>query len=173
MLYAVFTRRPICRRWRATRNGFTYLSVIFLLALLSLSLAIVGQAWSLAKRREQEKQLLFVGHQFRRAIQLYYERTPGPVKQYPKNLEVLLADTRYAGMQRYLRKIYPDPVSGKKEWGFVPGPGGTIMGVYSLSALEPLKNSNFSVVDQGFENKKSYSDWKFVYLMPALRLPAR
>lgn len=167
------TDLAVTTRQRCRRHGFTYLSVIFLLALMSLSLALVGQAWSLAKRREQEKQLIFMGHQFRRAIQRYYAHTPGVTKHYPKNLEDLLADARYAGMQRYLRKIYRDPVTGKAEWGMVAGPGGTIMGVYSLSTLEPLKKSNFTMADQSFENKRSYTDWKFIYSMPVLQMPSR
>ena len=55
--------------------------------------------------REKERDLLFVGDQFRRAIGEYYEKAPGGVKVYPKKLEDLLRDNRYPGVQRWLRKI--------------------------------------------------------------------
>lgn len=144
--------------------GFTYLGVVFLVALMGLALASVGTIASVARQREKEKELLFVGGQFRRAIQLYYERTPGAAKQYPKSLDVLLLDARFPAAQRYLRKIYPDPITGKAEWGLVEGPGGSVMGVYSLSDAKPLKTANFSEPDQEFEGKPAYSDWKFVYI---------
>ena len=151
------------------QSGFTYLTVIFLLAVMSLSLVMAGQMWSVSLQREQEKQLLFVGHQFRQAIQQYYERTPGPVKTYPKNLEVLLHDVRYPGTQRYLRKIYRDPITGNSIWGLIPGPDGTIMGVYSLSDKKPLKQTNFKKMDQLFEQKNAYTEWKFVFQIPVHR----
>ncbi len=151
------------------QRGFTYLAVIFLLAIMSLSSALVVQLWSLIRQREQEKQLLFVGNQFRLAIQRYYERTPGSVKAYPKNLEVLLHDVRFPGAQRYLRKIYTDPITGHADWGFVPGPGGTIMGVYSLSDKRPLKQKNFKEMNHSFEQKNTYSEWKFVFQIPVHR----
>jgi type II secretory pathway pseudopilin PulG len=146
--------------------GFTYLGVLFLVALMSMVLAAAGTVASIAKQREREKELLFVGAQFRRAIQLYYERTPGPVKKYPKTLQDLLEDSRYPVRQRYLRKIYPDPVTGKAEWGLIEGSGGGLMGVYSLSREQPVKTANFREADQAFEGKTSYSDWKFTYLPP-------
>jgi type II secretory pathway pseudopilin PulG len=149
---------------QAAQAGFTYLGVVFLVAVMGLLLASVGTVASVEMQREKEKQLLFVGSQFRRAIQLYYERTPGTIKQYPKSLDVLLQDPRYPTAQRYLRKIYPDPITGKAEWGMVEAPGGGVMGVYSLSEATPMKTANFKETDQAFEGKSTYSDWKFVYI---------
>lgn len=152
--------------------GFTYLGVIFLVAIMGTLLAAAGTMWSVAKQREQERQLLFVGEQFRRAIKLYYERTPGPIKEYPKSLDALLKDARYAGSQRYLRKLYADPITGKAEWGLVQGPGGGVIGVHSLSDQKPMKTANFSEANQAFEGMMVYSDWKFVYLPPQSTIPA-
>ena len=65
-------------------------------------------------------------------------------------------------MRRYLRKIYRDPITGVAEWGLVKPDGNSIVGVYSLSDAEPLKQSGFSLADQSFEAKKKYSEWVFV-----------
>jgi type II secretory pathway pseudopilin PulG len=124
---------------------------------------MVGTIWSAAQQREKERELLFVGEQFRQAIKRYYDRTPGLIKQYPQNLDELLKDSRYLTAQRYLRKIYFDPITSKTKWGIVKHLGGGIEGVYSLSNAKPIKSSNFSKSNIEFEGKLTYSDWKFIY----------
>ena len=149
---------------RACRcSGFTYLTILFVVAIMGAGLALAGEVWYTAAMREKEAELLYVGNQFRKAIMLYYERTPGPAKRYPSKLEDLLQDQRYPTMQRYLRKLYADPMTGKPEWGLVAAPGGGIMGVYSLSGSTPIKTSGFLARDRTFEGANHFSDWKFFY----------
>src|SRR3972149_571381 len=69
-------------------------------------------------------------------------------------------------MQRYLRKIYRDPITGKVQWGLVEAPGGGIMGVYSLSRDAPIKKAGFAEQQEGFGEAGDYADWKFVYQPP-------
>lgn len=145
------------------QGGFTYLAVLFLIAVSAAALAATGIVWSQAGQREKERELLFVGDQFRQAIRLYYERTPGGVKRYPQRLEDLLADPRQPALQRYLRQIYRDPMTKENNWGIVRAPEGGIMGVYSLSEEAPLKTGNFRQVDKAFENKSKYAEWQFIY----------
>ena len=144
-------------------GGFTYLAVLLLIAISTAALAATGVVWHQAGQREKERELLFVGDQFRQAIRLYYESTPGGVKRYPTRLEDLLADPRQPTLQRYLRKIYRDPLTKENNWGIVRSPEGGIMGVYSLSEEAPLKIGNFRQVDQAFENKSKYAEWQFIY----------
>lgn len=158
-------RRPLTAP-HAAQRGFTYIGLLIAVALMGMALAAAGTVASAQRQRAKEQELLFVGAQFRRAIGLYYERSPGGVKQFPPSIEALLQDPRYPAVQRYLRKRYADPISGKAEWGLVQGPGGTVMGVYSLSQDAPLKTGNFAEVNQSFEGKTAYSDWKFVYIPP-------
>jgi hypothetical protein len=88
------------------------------------------------------------------------------VKRYPERLEDLLEDRRYPSIQRYLRKIYPDPVTGNTEWGLIAAPGGGIMGVHSMAATAPIRS-----VRQTREEKSvhasSYRDWRFTYEAPS------
>jgi type II secretory pathway pseudopilin PulG len=147
---------------RDRQDGLTYMTVLFVVALLSGSLALVGEAWETAARREKETELLFAGNQLRNAIVSYYERTPGNVKAYPARLEDLLNDPRQPGIQRHLRKLYPDPL-GAKEWGLIAAPHGGIAGVYSLSDKAPLRTAGFGVRDAAFEGAAKYSDWKFMH----------
>ncbi len=148
--------------------GFTYLAALIAVALIGLLLAATGTVWQTIARREKERELLFVGDQFRRAIRFYYERTPGGAAQrFPASLDDLLNDKRQLSTQRYLRKIYVDPMTNRAEWGLMAAPGGGILGVYSLSEEVPVKSGNFPDVDVDFENKEKYSDWKFIYVVGA------
>jgi type II secretory pathway pseudopilin PulG len=159
------------RRWarhpsRHTPHGFTYIGLLIFIALMGIALAGTGVIWHTESRREKERELLFVGDQFRRAIGLYYERTPG-AKQFPKALEDLLLDRRYPNTQRYLRRLYDDPVGGTSEWGLVRGPEGRIVGVHSLSEAEPLKRAGFPLKYEEFKGAARYSEWRFMYVPAA------
>jgi type II secretory pathway pseudopilin PulG len=147
-----------------TQSGVTYLALLLAIALLGTMLALAGTVWQNVQQREKERELLFVGDQFRQAIGNYYESTPGTAKQYPKKLEELLQDNRFPNTRRYLRQLYRDPMTGSKEWGLVTGPGNVIIGVHSLSNTAPLKTGNFAKRDEGLAGKSSYSDWQFVYV---------
>lgn len=149
-------------------NGFTYIGLLIFIALMGIGLALAGQVWHTATQREKEKELLFVGDQFRTAITRYYEGSPGGVKKFPASLEDLLDDRRYPATKRHLRKIYRDPMTGEAGWGMVESPTGGIMGVYSLSKSEPRKIAGFRVRDEAFTDAVSYADWKFGYTATAV-----
>jgi len=152
---------------RKRQAGFTYLAILFAVAIVGVMLAGTGLDWSHASRREKERELLFIGSQFRQAIALYYQRTPGAVKRYPANLDNLIDDRRYNPPQHYLRKIYRDPITSQAQWGLVMAPEGGIMGVHSLSEAVPIKTSGFRDADVVFEGTKKYADWLFSYIPPS------
>jgi type II secretory pathway pseudopilin PulG len=145
------------------QKGFTYLALLIAVAVGGGVLAVIGELTSHAQQREKEAELLFAGHQYRQAIAAYYERAPGGAKRYPLKLEDMLEDTRHPMPQHYLRKLYPDPVTGKSEWGLMEAPGGGIMGVYSLAEVQPIKSGGFSRQDESFADAARYADWKFFY----------
>jgi type II secretory pathway pseudopilin PulG len=146
------------------QRGFTYIFILIAVAILGLMLAGAGGIWHVTQQREKERELLFIGDQFRQAIALYYERTTSAVKQYPKSLDDLLADKRFADSPPYLRKIFYDPMTHQKKWGIINSPDGRIMGIHSLSDDQPLKVWGFSAADEKFSGKQKYSEWKFVYI---------
>ena len=148
---------------RLQQQGFTYLTILFVVALLSGGLALLGDVWHTTSQREKEAELLFIGNQYRKAIERYYLGNQGGPRLYPRELDTLLKDPRRPTTERYLRKKYTDPITGKAEWGIVKAPDGGIMGVYSLAEDKPLKIANFRVRDKGFDNLEKYADWKFVY----------
>jgi type II secretory pathway pseudopilin PulG len=146
---------------RRLQSGFTYLAVLFFLAVLGGGLALTGEIWHTAAQREKEAELLFIGSAYRSAIERYVRAGQGA---YPRNLDDLLKDPRQPATARYLRKAYVDPMTGKSEWGVVKAPDGGIMGVHSLSEEKPLKVANFRLVHKGFDNVEKYTDWRFVYV---------
>ena len=148
---------------KAKARGFTYLTVLFMIAILSGGLALVGEVWHTSAAREKEAELLFVGHQYRKAIERYY--LSGPQRQYPRELTALLKDPRLPGNERYLRKLYPDPVSGQP-FAILKAPDGGILGVHSPSEEKPFKTGGFKVRDASFEGKAKYADWHFIHAVP-------
>lgn len=151
---------PLARGAAQSAEGFTYLTILFIVAIMGGGLALVGEVWHTAMMREREAELLHVGNEYRNAIGRYYLSGP---RQYPRSLSDLLKDPRQAGTVRHVRKLYPDPVSGREEWGLVKAPDGGIAGVRSLSEDKPLKLAGFRVRDKEFEGAQRYADWKFIY----------
>jgi len=149
-------------------SGFTYLTMLFAVAFMGLGMALTGEVWQTSLARDKEAQLLYVGNQYRRAIERYYLSGP---RQYPRSLEDLLKDPRKPGTERYLRKLYFDPVTGKSEWSIVKAADGGVMGVFSSSEEKPIRSAGFSLVNKGFEGAAKYSDWKFLYDPAAQQLP--
>lgn len=143
--------------------GFTYLGALLLIAVMGAMLASVGSVWHTASQREKEYELLYAGEQFRNAIQSYYEKTPGAAKQYPKTLDDLLQDRRHSVVQRHLRKIFVDPMTGSAKWGLLMSEQGGIRGVHSLSDAEAIKTGNFSRENRDFEGKVLVGEWHFAH----------
>ena len=141
-------------------RGFTYLTILFVIAILATGLALIGEVWHTSAMREKEAELLQIGDEYRKAIERYYISGP---RIYPRNLTDLIQDPRQPGTVRHLRKLYPDPLTGAAEWGLVKSNDGGIAGVYSLSEERPLKAAGFRVRDAAFEGAAKYADWKFIY----------
>jgi type II secretory pathway pseudopilin PulG len=164
----------LCNPGRRRQGGYTYIGLLFVVAVLGITLAAAGALWRIQAQRENEVELMFVGRQFAAAIARYYENTPtGHRPNFPAQLEDLLDDRRWPVPRRHLRRIFIDPMWGTTEWGLVrtPAPDNRIMGVYSLSKGAPLKRTGFGwpygTGDQAdFTSAQTYQDWRFVYVAP-------
>ena len=145
------------------QGGFTLFGLLFLVAGLGVAMAALGTVWHSAAQREKERNLLFIGDQYRRAIESFWTM-PLPVgtpRRLPKNFAELLLDPRFPNTVRHLRRIYRDPMTGGDEWGLLNGTDGGIAGVYSLSDGKPFRRANFPSVYARFEDAQSYRDWVF------------
>ncbi|MCW5624569.1 MAG: type II secretion system protein [Burkholderiales bacterium] len=144
---------------RFHQNGFTYVGVLIMIAVMGLMLAGAGDVWRTNAQREKELQLLFIGNQYREALTSYQRGSPG-APEYPKTLEDLLEDRRLPMVRRHLRRLYPDPMTGQMDWELVRV-GDRISGIHSRSTGQPFKKAGFDKADEGFEDASTYRDWKF------------
>lgn len=154
----------ICRYGGNGQSGFTYLALLYAVALLSVSAAGTSTWFYIERQRAKEEQLFHVGQEFVDAIGRYYRAATGTVQSYPPTLDDLLLDKRYLGTVRHLRRIYRDPITLTTDWGLVHAPSGGIMGVYSLAQGVPLRRGSNLPSDGP---PASYADIKFVFQTPA------
>jgi type II secretory pathway pseudopilin PulG len=113
-------------------RGFTFLGLMFLIALMAVMAAAAATTWTFAGQRDKELDLLFVGREYRIALARYaaaHARDPQP---YPTELRQLLGSGDALVPVRYLRRLYVDPMTGSAEWGLVKTPQGGITGVDRL-----------------------------------------
>lgn len=82
--------------------------VIFMMAMLILSLSIAIPRVRESIQRDREEETMQRGKQYIRAIQLYYKK----FNAYPPNVDALVKTNNI----RFLRKKYVDPTTGKDEW---------------------------------------------------------
>ncbi|UCD69592.1 MAG: type II secretion system protein [Betaproteobacteria bacterium] len=142
------------------QHGFTYIGLLFFVVIVTFALSGLATAWHTKAQREREAELLFVGEQFRRAIESYFLQSPGRSK-LPASLDDLLLDERHPVTKRHLRRLYRDPMTGSTEWGLVRI-GDGIAGVYSLSDGRPFRTARFQ--SEQFAEAETYQDWKFVFV---------
>lgn len=140
--------------------GFTYIGLLLMMAIAGIALGAAGLSWQNTLRAEREQELLFIGGQYRDALNSYFLSTPSGINSYPVALQDLLQDKRYPGIKRHLRKLYADPMTGRTDWGLVRQQG-RIVGIYSQSQAAPLKHKGFSGDDMPFTNAVSYRRWVF------------
>lgn len=143
------------------QGGWVMLALLFILAALGAGMAAVGTVWTTVAQREKEAELLFVGEQYRRALESYQRRGPGAEQPYPPSLDELVQDRRFPMPVRHLRRLYPDPMTGRTEWGLVRDAQGGIVGLHSLAEGAPLKTAGFPPHQAGFEEASSYREWVF------------
>jgi type II secretory pathway pseudopilin PulG len=153
--------RPMSRIPR--QQGVVLLGLVVLLALGGLAAVNYGESAQTARQREKETQLLWVGQQFRQALESYYRATPGPAKHLPVHLEDLLRDNRFPQPVRHLRKLYTDPVQPDMPWGVMKR-GNQIIGIYSQADGTPFKTTDLGPGLESAQGAKSYSDWRFMFV---------
>jgi len=141
------------------QSGFTYIGLLFAIVILGITLSTVGVVWSTQIRRDREAELLYAGDQIRAAIG-HYRASGG---QYPQALTDLLKDERTPAVRRFLRRVYPDPMTNSSDWQLIMAPEGGILGVASKSQDKPIKVAGFSPIDAAFDQAECYCDWKFIY----------
>jgi type II secretory pathway pseudopilin PulG len=101
------------------QHGFTYLSLVILVAIIGLASAATIKLGSVLQRSAAERELLAIGAEYADALESYAKATPPGQSPLPPSFKELLRDSRFPNVRRHLRRVYVDPMTGKAEWGFV------------------------------------------------------
>ena len=142
--------------------GFTFIGLMIIIAISGILLAAVGTVWQQDVQREREKDLLYYGDVYRRAITQYYQQSPNGLKQFPKKLDDLVTDRRFPNPRHHIRVLYPNPITKDGSWQLIRV-AGRIKGVTTNSDKSPIKVSGFPEVYAAFEQAETYADWQFVH----------
>ena len=97
------------RYGKPSEDGYTLVFVIFLIALLTLSMSVALPKVSKKIQRDREVETMQRGKQYIRGIRMYYKK----FGTYPPNVDALVNGTNNI---RFLRKQYADPTTGKEDW---------------------------------------------------------
>ena len=135
--------------------------MLFLISVLAMTAVAASVVWRIAKQRDDERELVFIGRQFTAAIEHYRAHSTDPALPYPRRLEDLLRDDRDITPQRHLRRLYVDPMTGDAQWGLIRLPDGGIVGVHSLSGRRPYPRT-FVIAGFSVLGSTSYREWQFI-----------
>src|SRR5450631_1065312 len=151
-------------RTSGNASGFTYVGLLIAIVILCVALSAVGVVWRTQAQREREQELLFIGHDFERAIASYYKTS----RQFPQEIDDLLDDKRGPQPAHHLRRYYNDPMTGAQDWNIIRVGMLGITGIASSSKEPPIKKAGFYADEDAFKDATSYSDWQFVF-QPRIR----
>src|SRR6202008_2848647 len=98
-------RRPKGPPVRRPASGLVLLALLVMLGLVAVGALAAAEVWATTLKRERETELLFIGEQYRRAIQSYWKMSPGR-RAYPPSIDVLLTDNRFPNPVHPLRRVY-------------------------------------------------------------------
>ncbi|HEV3019391.1 MAG TPA: type II secretion system protein [Burkholderiaceae bacterium] len=149
-------------------RGLVLLALLIMLVLVGVGALGAAEVWSTTLKRERETELLFVGEQYRRAIQSYWKMSPGR-RAYPPSIDVLLTDNRFPNPVHHLRRVYRDPMTESGEFEPILQ-SNALMGIHSVSTDAPIKQANFAAPYKQFEKAESYAQWQFVFLPPGAQM---
>lgn len=150
--------------YRSRQSGFSYLVLLFVVAIFGISLGVVLPIWSEVMRQDRENALIDRANTLVRAIRSYSTSTRSG-QRTPTSLTDLLEDRRSGGLRRHLRSVPPDPVMRSDTWGLIVDSSGGIIGVHSLSTDRPL-HDQLPKGAVGLAPALQYADWQFLVDAP-------
>jgi type II secretory pathway pseudopilin PulG len=154
--------------------GYTIVMLLVVAAVLAVGLLVAVPIWQTQIQRENEEELIFRGTQYVEAIRLYQQKNPG---QFPRTLEELYK-------KRYLRRLYPDPMTKHGKWDVLLqqerlAQGDTQTGQPAPQKLLAISETNLSAVPNAlivgvvssspkkslrlYNDEETYNQWFFYY----------
>lgn len=128
----MMSTRPGFRPRKTGQQGYALLLVIFLATMMLLFATMAAPNIKTEGQREKEKEMIWRGRQYARAVKLYYRK----MGHFPTSLDDLTKPK--IGSLRFLRQAYKDPMNTQDgSWRLIyVGPGGQLIG-----SLKPHQTS--------------------------------
>jgi type II secretory pathway pseudopilin PulG len=134
-------------------------AMLISIAVASIWMTAALPSWRQQAIREKEADLIFRGEQYARAIYLYRMKNNGAL---PQSIDQLV-------QQRYLRKKYLDPITGKD---FLPygGPSGagapfqsgqSTQAPFAPAGIQGVRSTSNEQSIRIYNNQSTYSQWDF------------
>ena len=100
------------------QNGYAMAALLVAMAIMAVMMTVAMPVWRQIGQREKEEELVFRGQQWARAVGLFQRKYANAA---PPNLDVLV-------QQRFVRKKYKDPITGKDFLPLLAGQAGANTG---------------------------------------------
>src|SRR5215469_5099619 len=108
------------KHMKRQQAGFALATLIFFLTAATILIAVTVPAYQMQAKRIQEEELIFRGEEYIRAIQRFQRKFGA----WPPSIDALVQTNG----QRFLRKAYTDPITGKAFRLITINPDGTVNG---------------------------------------------
>jgi type II secretory pathway pseudopilin PulG len=141
-------------------GGFVMVVLLVSMAVTAVWMAAALPSWRQQAQREKEAELVFRGEAIARAVYLFRQENG---QNLPPDIDTLVA-------QRFLRKKYVDPITGKD---FLPVAGaiatsGGAFGAQQGGIIGVRSTSNDTSI-RVYNNQQTYSQWAFDFTLEQLR----
>jgi len=114
--FEVPPRNPATPQPRNPQSGFTLAGLLVILTIISIFIAYtVPRQWSIAMKRDRERQTIFIMKQYARSIAAWQIAHGG----LPTSLDQL-KEARSPRLLRGVKAEYVDPMTGEIDWILVP-----------------------------------------------------
>jgi len=148
---------------RPRNRGYVMIVLMIAVAVLVVLLLMAVPLWQTEAQREAEAELVFRARQYVTAIGLYVKNHNN---LYPQNFEIL-------HLEKYLRQLYPEPVSVDGRWDMVfqdttggeakylVVPAHMAKAYFSRAVLVGVCSTSPETAFREYRGKKKYNEWAF------------
>ncbi|MEO8483381.1 MAG: type II secretion system protein [Acidobacteriota bacterium] len=170
--------RPSPDRTGLDDRGYIMVVLLISIAISAVWMTAALPSWRQQVIREREAELIFRGEAYARAIQLYRQKNN---QNLPPNVDILIS-------QKYLRKKYKDPITGKDFLvvggvGLQPGGVGVPQtgsgapssggfqssGGLGAAGIIGVRSTSNDQSIRVYNNQQTYSQWAFDFTLEQLR----
>jgi type II secretory pathway pseudopilin PulG len=133
---------------KAGDQGYVLLLVMMMVVILLVSLTAALPSIYTEAQREKEKELIFRGTQYARAVYLFHQQ----FHRYPASVKELL----HTNDLSFLRRAYPDPMSKDGKWRFIHATAsGIILDSENITVKNPLQPGQGSTFGHSSEGSNA------------------